>query len=354
MRVLVVSESFLPQINGVTNSVRRVMEHLSAEGHEAELVAPTGPDVYAGFRVRRARGANLPFYKDFRIGLETRRRLRAIMLQFRPDVVHIASPATLGYQAARAAGELGVPTVAIYQTDLVGFAERYDVPGGARAAAALTRKIHTQVDRTLAPSTASLAQLQELGVPGLARWGRGVDLRPSTPGTATGPASPAVPRGQAAGRVRRPAGRREGARAAHPPRPRRPVRAGARRCRPGGAAAARPAAARPLPGPAARRRPEPRLRLARRVRPHRAARDVLPVRAGGARLRRPRRRAGAGWSARRGVRRRDRSPLHPRRRRRTRGGRRPAGRATAPSANGSGRPPSAACRSGRGQRSTPS
>ncbi len=153
------TESFLPQINGVTNSVRRVLEHLAAEGHHAELVAPTGPDLYAGFRVTRARGANLPFYKDFRIGLETRRRLRAVMLRFRPDIVHIASPATLGYQAARAAGELGIPTVAIYQTDLVGFAERYDVPGGARAAAALTRKIHCQVDRTLAPSTASLVQL---------------------------------------------------------------------------------------------------------------------------------------------------------------------------------------------------
>src|SRR5918992_2621924 len=89
MRVLVVTESFLPQVNGVTNSVRRVLEHLAAEGHRAELVAPTGPDVYAGFRVRRARGAALPFYRDFRIGLETRRRLRAVMMRFRPDVVHI-------------------------------------------------------------------------------------------------------------------------------------------------------------------------------------------------------------------------------------------------------------------------
>ncbi|WP_182377077.1 glycosyltransferase family 1 protein [Nocardioides sp. WS12] len=176
LRVMVVAESFLPQINGVTNSVRRVLEHLSAQGHEAELVAPTGPDTYAGFRLRRARGANLPFYPDFRVGLETRRRLRAMMLQYGPDVVHIASPATLGYQAARAAEELGIPTVAIYQTDLVGFAERYDVPGGVRAAASLTRRIHHHVDRTLAPSTASIAQLEELGVPAVHRWGRGVDL----------------------------------------------------------------------------------------------------------------------------------------------------------------------------------
>ncbi len=176
LRVLVVAESFLPQVNGVTNSVRRVLEHLAAEGHEAELVAPTGPETYAGFPVRRARGANLPFYPDFRVGLETRRRLRQVMLRFRPDVVHIASPATLGYQAARAAGELGVPTVAIYQTDLVGFAERYDVPGGVRAAASLTRRIHHHVDRTLAPSTASIEQLRGLGVPAVHRWGRGVDL----------------------------------------------------------------------------------------------------------------------------------------------------------------------------------
>lgn len=170
------AESFLPQINGVTNSVRRVLEHLAAEGHRAELVAPTGPDSYAGFRVRHARAATLPFYKDFKIGLETRRRLRQTMLRFRPDVVHIASPATLGYQAAKAAAELGIPTVAIYQTDLVGFAERYELPGGARAMASLTRRIHVKVDRTLAPSSASLAQLSAMAVPNTALWPRGVDL----------------------------------------------------------------------------------------------------------------------------------------------------------------------------------
>jgi phosphatidylinositol alpha 1,6-mannosyltransferase len=184
LRVLVVSESFLPQVNGVTNSVRRVLEHLSREGHEAELVAPTGPASYAGFPVHTTRGASLPFYRDFRIGLETRARLRAVILRFRPDVVHIASPATLGLQAARVAEELGIPSVAIYQTDLVGFAERYAALslGGARAMAYLTRKIHTMVDLTLAPSTASVRQLQELDVPRLALWPRGVDLDAFHPG----------------------------------------------------------------------------------------------------------------------------------------------------------------------------
>lgn len=176
LRVLIVSESFLPQVNGVTNSVRRVLDHLRATGHEAAVVAPTGPPEYAGFRVHRARGSRLPRYGDFRIGLETRRRLRRVMVEFAPDVVHLASPATLGVQAARAAADLGIPTVAIYQTDLVGFAERYHVPGGAAAMTALTRRIHLGVDRTLAPSSASIEQLRALGIPEVGRWPRGVDL----------------------------------------------------------------------------------------------------------------------------------------------------------------------------------
>ena len=116
LRVLIVTESFLPQVNGVTNSVRRVLEHLAVDGHTVEVVAPTGPAEYAGFPVTRTRGATFWVYKDFRVGLETRRKLRAVMRRFSPDVVHVASPALLGRQAVLVAKELGIPSVAIYQT----------------------------------------------------------------------------------------------------------------------------------------------------------------------------------------------------------------------------------------------
>ncbi|MGN0065952.1 MAG: glycosyltransferase family 4 protein [Nocardioides sp.] len=170
-----VTESFLPQVNGVTNSVLRVLEHLRAHGHTAAVLAPTGPDVVVGARVVRTRGASLPGYPEFRVGWECRRRLRAVMREFRPDVVHLASPAILGARAADVAEELGVPVVAVYQTDLVGFAQRYPVPGGAQAMADLTRRVHTRVERTLAPSTASMQQLSALGVPRVHHWPRGVD-----------------------------------------------------------------------------------------------------------------------------------------------------------------------------------
>ena len=175
MRVLVVSESFLPQVNGVTNSVRRVLEHLERRGHGAALVAPSGPGEYAGAPVRQVRSVAMPTYRDFPVGLAAQRTLRHVLWGFAPDVVHLASPAWLGHQAGMAARSMGVPVVAVYQTDLVGFAERYPFPGAAAAMRSLTRRVHEPADRTLVPSTASRDQLTGMGIERLHLWGRGVD-----------------------------------------------------------------------------------------------------------------------------------------------------------------------------------
>jgi phosphatidylinositol alpha 1,6-mannosyltransferase len=183
--VLLVTESFLPQVNGVTNSVRRVLDHLQDRGHTASLIAPSGPDEYAGAPVTRVRTVAFPTYREFPIGLATKGKLRRHMVKFAPDVVHLASPAGLGHQAGEAARSLGIPVVAVYQTDLVGFAERYPFPGGAAAMRKLTRMIHEPADRTLVPSSASHEQLDSLGIPRLARWARGVDTDLFRPGRRT-------------------------------------------------------------------------------------------------------------------------------------------------------------------------
>lgn len=125
LRVLIVTESFLPQVNGVTNSVRRVLDHLEGTPHQALLVAPSGPDEYAGTPVRRVTSVAMPTYRDFPIGLASQHTLRRIFDDFAPDVVHLASPALLGRAAGMMARSLGIPVVAVYQTDLIGFAARY-------------------------------------------------------------------------------------------------------------------------------------------------------------------------------------------------------------------------------------
>lgn len=100
---------------------------------------------------------------------------------FDPHVVHLASPALLGYGGLLAARRLGVPTVAVYQTDIAGFAGSYGVRFAAPAAWAWMRHLHSLADRTLAPSTAAIESLRARGIPRVHHWARGVDFNGFAP-----------------------------------------------------------------------------------------------------------------------------------------------------------------------------
>ena len=179
MRVAIVTESFLPSINGVTTSVCRVVEQLSRRGDEVVVIAPRarddGPDVFSGAMVHRV--ASLPV-RQFDVGLPVP-EIERLLEGFAPDVVHVASPFLLGARGLAAARALDLPTVAVFQTDMAAYVRKH-TPGPAGAAAASTtwrwiRRIHGWADLTLAPSTAALAALREQDVPRTALWGRGVD-----------------------------------------------------------------------------------------------------------------------------------------------------------------------------------
>ena len=174
MRVAIVSESFLPTLNGVTNSVSQVLNYLSDEGHEAIVIVPAAgaPKHYAGFPVHEVPALA---YRQFPVGLPSP-QVQKLIADFAPDVIHAASPFLLGAQAIAAGGHLGIPSVAIFQTDVAGYAKRNHLGGATRFAWWIVRWIHDGASLTLVPSSSSMADLQAAGVSRLERWGRGVDL----------------------------------------------------------------------------------------------------------------------------------------------------------------------------------
>ena len=109
------------------------------------------------------------------LGVPVPRMVRALR-GFDPHVIHLASPALLGYGGVRAARRLGVPTIAVYQTDVPGFAASYGIGATTRAAWAWFRHLHGLADRTLAPSSATMESLVAHRFPRVHRWARGVDI----------------------------------------------------------------------------------------------------------------------------------------------------------------------------------
>jgi len=175
-RVLIVTESFLPSINGVTNSVLRILETFKSKGIEAIVVAPTSPkespDQYLGFPIIRT---NYVPFAQFPVAIPGF-FLRGLIEDFKPDVIHVASPFMLGYQAIFLGEQLGIPTVAVYQTDLAGYAQRYGMKLLKNFGDSLMRTIHSAATFNLAPTPEGVAYLKSLGVKNVAEWGRGVDL----------------------------------------------------------------------------------------------------------------------------------------------------------------------------------
>lgn len=182
MRVAIVAESFLPNVNGVVNSVLRVLEYLRREGHDAVVIAPGARDhqeevfTYEDFRIIRVPTVEVPGINSLPIGVPLPTVLTELS-RFRPDVVHLASPFVLGAAGAFAAKTLGIPCVAVFQTDVAGFAHNYKMKALVAATWQWTRAFHNQCALTLAPSSETIAQLRAHGIRNVRHWGRGVDTQ---------------------------------------------------------------------------------------------------------------------------------------------------------------------------------
>lgn len=189
MRVAFVAESFLPNINGVSNSVVQVVRRLREQGHDCLIIAPGARDgqeeisTCHGARVLRVPTVMMPRINSLPIGVPSL-VLGESLRDFAPDVIHLASPFVLGAHAAFTARAMRIPTVAVFQTDVAGYTTRYHLSALRRAAWAWTRTIHNACTLTLAPSTASIEALRAHSIRRVYRWSRGVDTQLFHPGPA--------------------------------------------------------------------------------------------------------------------------------------------------------------------------
>jgi phosphatidylinositol alpha 1,6-mannosyltransferase len=181
LRIAVVAESFLPQINGVTNSVLRILDFFKLNGHEAIIIAPEsvgGPSEYAGFEILRVPAINVKGLIPIALPQQF---AKARVLDFNPDIIHLASPAILGNYVARFAKKNEIPALSVYQTDLAGFANHYGFQIANSTLNKFVGRVHSNSDRTLAPSTSACDYLNELGVQDVELWRRGVDSERFSP-----------------------------------------------------------------------------------------------------------------------------------------------------------------------------
>ena len=179
LRIAFVTETYPPEVNGVSMTVARVVDGLRARRHRVQLVrlrqnTDTWSHTDLGDEVLM-RGWPIPRYPDLKMGLPQTGVLFDLWSANRPDLVHIATEGPLGWSALRAARRLGVPVSSDFRTNFHAYAQHYGISLLKRPVLAYLRYFHGRTACTMVPTESLRRELTEQGFRDLSVVARGVD-----------------------------------------------------------------------------------------------------------------------------------------------------------------------------------
>lgn len=176
MRIAIVTETFLPSVDGVVTRLRHAVERFMDLGHEVMVIAPDlGVYEHHGARIVGIRPVTLPFYKHRRFTLPTP-TVDGIIRGFHPDVVHAAQPLLLASSGAYAAHRQRIPLVASYHTHLPRYMDLYRAwTWGKPLVWWQIKRNHALADVNLVTSQTMREELAARGIQRLQVLQRGVD-----------------------------------------------------------------------------------------------------------------------------------------------------------------------------------
>ncbi len=182
MRIGIFTETFLPKVDGIVIVLCHFLDYLDRMGHEALVFAPEGgPASYANARIIGLPGVKFLLYPELKLApplMGTRKPLN----QFKPDLVYLVNPASLGLGGIWEAHWLDVPLVASYHTDVPGFAARMGMAYTQRSLWAFFRQVYNHADLVFVPSNFTRDQIEAHGFKRVQVVNHGVDSTLYHPG----------------------------------------------------------------------------------------------------------------------------------------------------------------------------
>lgn len=185
LRIGIVTETYPPEVNGVALTLSNLACGLADLGHGVTVLRPQRHDLENAaanlVRVVPVPGAPLPAYPELRIGLPATRRIRRLWQSERPDAVYIATEGPLGWAAARAARQLGIPAISGYHTRFDEFARHYRLGFAGSWISRYLRRFHNKTRATVVPTEALRRSLTDAGYRNVAVLRRAVDTNRFNP-----------------------------------------------------------------------------------------------------------------------------------------------------------------------------
>lgn len=179
MRVEIVTDTFLPDVNGVAMTLGKLSKGLRKRGHEVHVIHTAERETKPN--ETHFRGVALPGYQEVRVGFPKPFRFKKLWKKSQPDVVYVATESPMGASAVKTCKKMSIPVVMGFHTNFDQYLSRYHLDGIRPYAVSYLRKLHAHADRTLVPTVHVQDRLQNEGFERLFLLGRGVDTKLFTP-----------------------------------------------------------------------------------------------------------------------------------------------------------------------------
>lgn len=171
MRIVMVTDTWEPEVNGVVRTIRETREELARLGHEVTLIEPS-----------LFRHIRFPLYPDVRLSFGIRQDLIAAALR-PPCAVHVSTEGPLGLKFSSYCARHNIPFTTCYHTNFPEYLKKYARIPEAMSFAFL-RRFHRHSSRLLVATPTLEEKLRKRGFTApMARWSRGVDLHLFRPRT---------------------------------------------------------------------------------------------------------------------------------------------------------------------------
>ncbi len=174
LRIAIITETFLPKIDGIVTRLCQTIRYLHAFGHAVLVVAPRGVQEFEGVPVHGVSGFAFPLYPELKLAIP-RPSLSKALEQFGPDLIHAVNPAVLGIAGFSYSASHRIPLIVSYHTHLPKYLQYYRLGRLEGLMWWGMRQGYNRADLTLATSQAMQTELGKQGIRRVQVWRRGVD-----------------------------------------------------------------------------------------------------------------------------------------------------------------------------------
>lgn len=186
-RALYCTDTYPPQVNGVSVVTALSVEGLRSRGWEVEVVAPRYPTGQPNPFARGEEGVAqamatdipslpMPLYPDLRLAAPATATMARVVDRFQPDIIHSATEFMIGRLGQRIGSRQGIPLVSSYHTDFSRYTSSYGLPWLRGPVGRYLARFHRRSHRVFTPGHPARQDLGRLGVTEVEVWGRGVDI----------------------------------------------------------------------------------------------------------------------------------------------------------------------------------